>query len=177
MVTLLGTACFNPDYGSPAFACGKGGQCPYGYECGSDGFCYREGTVPVDADDRPDAGPRDGIPGPPVDGRSCDGDCEPEPDAPTGADCPNERDGIVDITHSGGTYMGTTEGALDDMAPVGLCPLYTIVSTSPDVAHRFVLPGAAHVRFTVCDGAAWDTVLYLKSSCDDSTELVCDDDF
>jgi hypothetical protein len=167
-----GAGCFSPDYGSPSFACGKGSQCPYGYECAIDGLCYQAGTSPLDAPGSPDA--RDGstidaMVIPRVDAAPCDGDCEP--DAMVTEECPGEQDAIVDITHSAGSYTGTTIGASDDDTP--LCA----TSAAADVVHRFVLPGRASVTFSLCGGADWDTVLDLKDSCaDGAAALTCDDD-
>ena len=163
--------CFSPQYGSPSFACGKGSQCPYGYECGVDGLCYELGLAP-DGVSAPDASTVDAMVVPRTDGPPCDGACGPgEPDAMVGGDtCAGELDSIVDVSHSGGLYTGTTSGKSDDETP--LCA----TSTAPDVVHRFVLPGQTHLHVSTC-GSNWDTVVYVKTACDDvAGEVGCNDD-
>lgn len=70
-----------------------------------------------------------------------------------------------------GTWSGTTVGAFDDGR--GGCG----GSGGPEVAYELVLAEEASVvaEITV---ASWDTVLYLRTDCDDpATELACNDDY
>lgn len=69
-----------------------------------------------------------------------------------------------------GTWSGTTVGTFDDGR--GTCG----GSGGPDVAYELVLAEDAAVRAEITV-ATWDTVLYLRTACDDpATQLACNDD-
>jgi hypothetical protein len=69
-----------------------------------------------------------------------------------------------------GSWSGATPAAFDDGR--GSCG----GSGGPDVAYELVLAEDATVTAEITV-ATWDTVLYLRSACDDpATELVCNDD-
>jgi len=83
----------------------------------------------------------------------------------TGFDC----SAPLPLPVANAVYENTTVGAGDDYDPG--CTSY---SNAEDVVYVIDVAVAAHVKFT---SEGFDTVMYLRSSCDDAqTELACDDD-
>ncbi|MBI5500045.1 MAG: hypothetical protein HY907_07360 [Deltaproteobacteria bacterium] len=125
---------------------------------------------------------------------TCAADCTPPP----AADCtpPPERcddgvdddcDGLTDEGCSGAGESCADPFPLDPSSievPVELCARGNDgegtcgASTGPDAVYAFTLPVGGLVVFNTCnDGSAADTVLYLRSACNDGgTELGCNDD-
>ena len=98
----------------------------------------------------------------------------PGPDA--AAFCPREAQAVdlnahPDDVNGGFRYDGDTTGALDaTFSPCG-------GEGAPDILHRFKAPAAGSWRFSTEDSAtAFDTIVSVRQTCDDTTAGTCNDD-
>jgi hypothetical protein len=107
-------ACYDPKW-APNIACGEGGSCPDGLQCGSDNRCHAEGDGT-----EPDSSP-------PADARSEEADAREEADASPVDPCigfalveeldscdivANERTGTLALNNNGVYTYNTTDGEL-----------------------------------------------------------------
>jgi hypothetical protein len=83
-----------------------------------------------------------------------------------------DTDPVIDVTHNS-AYAGTTTAKTNDTS--GMC-VSTYGASAPEVAHVFRVPGRTTVTISICGGAAWDSVLYVKTDCATTAAVSCDDD-
>jgi hypothetical protein len=81
--------------------------------------------------------------------------------------------------HSGNavTYMGSTDGAANNLHPYGGC----VMNDGPERVFHFVVPAGTQALKLSTDGSAFNTVLYARTTCDQSSDmmaadLACNDD-
>ena len=72
------------------------------------------------------------------------------------------------VTPNGGRSGGTTSGASNTQGSCG-------GANAPEAVFKLVLTQASDV-FATTHGTTWNTVLYMRQSCCDGTEIACNDD-
>lgn len=85
------------------------------------------------------------------------------------------NDQCADATSAdgGGTFEGTTCSAVNDFSFIPTC----MEDWAPDVFYSLSLSAAADVEINTCTGTEFDTVLAVfQGTCDDATEVACQDD-